>query len=238
MNESKYTKTITVVPSMCGRSESLSIPGIFTLFMDIASLHANALHVGYHDLAAKNLFWVTAKTMVTIHRLPALDDEIELATWPGKPEKINLYRYYTICNDGGLLVEGKTLWVVMNLAERRIYDGGNIYPDELLFSDAKAADSAFSRLIPREGTPVGNYQILSTDIDVGRHMNNVAYVRAFNSLFSCDAWEKQKFDTIEVHFKNQCFEGDVLNFTKYEADGMQIFNAKNGKATAVIIVLR
>lgn len=62
------------------------------------------------------------------------------------------------------------------------------------------------------------YTVCSTDIDLGGHMNNAAYVRALAGAFSCDEWQKLNIRELEIAFRAPCYEGDTLVWQK-RADG-------------------
>ena len=48
-------------------------------------------------------------------------------------------------------------------------------------------------------------------------MNNIAYIRAIAGLFPAKEWQDMELSDVEIHYKNACFEGDVLTFQKKAA---------------------
>ena len=74
------------------------------------------------------------------------------------------------------------------------------------------------------------YTVRSTDIDLGGHMNNVAYVRAIAGAFSCDEWQKMDIRELEIAFRAPCYEGDTLVWQKRADDALSLRAAlPNGK---------
>ena len=57
---------------------------------------------------------------------------------------------------------------------------------------------------------LGVYMVRSTDIDLGGHMNNAAYISAFASLFSTDEWNSMSIREIDAVYRAQCFEKEEL----------------------------
>jgi hypothetical protein len=50
-------------------------------------------------------------------------------------------------------------------------------------------------------------------------MNNTAYLRAFESLFSSEEWNAMDIRYLEVWYRSQCFEGEVLTARRALLDG-------------------
>ena len=78
----KLEKTFAIVPSQCDSTARLGIPNAFSLFMDIATEHADQLGIGLKDLGPQNKFWLTVKSKVHFYDMPALSDVVTLTTWP------------------------------------------------------------------------------------------------------------------------------------------------------------
>ena len=66
---------------MCDNLKKLSIPNIFSLFMDIAAEDAMQIGLGPDDLG-ENLFWLTVKTKIRFYERPEAMKTVTLDTWP------------------------------------------------------------------------------------------------------------------------------------------------------------
>ncbi len=58
----------------------------------------------------------------------------------------------------------------------------------------------------------------NTDIDMARHMNNVAYVRAIVNAFPLKAWKALNVRQMDVIFLTSAHEGDALRFQQRRSD--------------------
>ena len=224
MINSIYSREIVITPSICDFSGVLSVPDVFSVFMDIATEHAESMGIGFLGMAKRDFFWITAKTMVKIYRRPRMSQTATITTWPENPEGLKCFRDYKLTEGDEVLAVGKTLWAVMDMKTGRLHKPEEVYPEGLVISDEKVLPEDFSHAKPGfDGEEFGRYIVKSTDIDVGRHMNNAAYLKAFASLYSSEEWKflLKKFPEplIEVQFRNQCFEGDELTFTRQPGDG-------------------
>ncbi|MBQ1371539.1 MAG: hypothetical protein IIY70_01280 [Oscillospiraceae bacterium] len=219
--EAQMTRELIVLPSDCDREAKLSVPDLFAWFMDVATLHAQSLGVGIDDMLARGQFWLAVKTKVHILRRPRMMEPVSLFTRPLAPEKIRTIREYRLEREGELLAEGKTEWAVLDTNTGKLCPMAGIFPAELELAKEPAYPVPFARLNPdfSEAEPVGQYTVRSTDIDVGGHMNNVAYLRAVFGLLSGKELEQLPCRELEIIYRSPCFEGDTLSVRRRRTEG-------------------
>lgn len=210
--EASYEMRHTVLPSLCDWEARLSVDGTFGLCMDIATAHAQLLGVGAAEMQQRGLFWLTVKTRMEFFRRPAMMEEVRLVTRPIRPERVRALRDYALYAGRELLVRGKTEWAVMNTQTGRLAPMQGIFSPELELAPQSQDPTPFDRLDPdfSRAETVGSYRVCSTDIDLGGHMNNVAYLRAMLGLLSTDRRKTLPQDRVELIFRVPCFEGEVL----------------------------
>ena len=207
-------------PSVCDASGHLSYPGAFGLFQDMAAAHAEPLGVGFEAMAAKGLFWLTVKTKIVFLKRPKIDETVLLRTWPEKPGAIRCHRSYELLQDGEPCLLGRTEWAVTDIGTHALVPPAALFPAELDYPPAACAE-AFARIPPRteDFSPCGEHLVRSTDIDVGGHMNNAAYLLAvFGALTSAEIAARE-IRTVDAIFRAPCFEGDRLTVERREAGG-------------------
>ena len=119
--------------------------------------------------------------------------------------------------DGELLAEAKTDFVDTNIRTHQLVKVTDFFPQQeeitrSLADQALPLPEAAPRISPdfSEGEEKGTYTVRSTDIDLGGHMNNVAYLRAIMGLFSCREIEDMAWSDIDIAYRKPCFEGEVL----------------------------
>ena len=100
----------------------------------------------------------------------------------------------------------------MDIASGRLRHIEGIYPEDMELSGKLSMTDEFVRFGEEldGGEIIGTYTLRSTDIDIGGHMNNTAYLRAFESLFSSKEWNSMDIRFLEVWYRSQCFEGETL----------------------------
>ena len=159
-------------------------PAAFTIFQGIAAQHAELIGVGAAAMAKRGEFWLTVHTRVDFLQRAGLMDELTAATWPEPCDgKVRCYRSYSL-HRGDALALGDAR---SGRPHRKKADA--------VRADRLSADFPFSdrtgitdphplRGRPDAGGARARLYGPPTDIDFGRHMNNVAYVRVLLDCFS------------------------------------------------------
>ena len=83
------------------------------------------------------------------------------------------------------------------------------------------------------------HQVRYTDLDKSGHMTNLKYVDLFLNAFSSEFWDGFQIGEFELHFLDQCFEGEVIHVYKKVEDKMIILLAvhENMSVCAVASIL-
>ncbi|MCQ2427949.1 MAG: thioesterase, partial [Clostridia bacterium] len=211
--ENKLVKEITIQSGFCDFTGRLGFTGCANLFIDSAGEHAEKLGIGMSTMGRENKFWTVYKTRIDFFDRPKMLEEVTLTTWPEKPSVFMGVRNYTLSGNGRTLCAGKTQWVVVDTVTGKPQNMKNVYPADMIPLEDHAIDEPFERFTG--GVPeqvLGKYTVRSTDIDIGHHMNNVAYIRATEGLFSTKELKYMDLKSIEIHYQKSCYEGDELEF--------------------------
>lgn len=231
----KYEKEIIVNPSRTDFSGKLGVSSCFDLFMDIANEHADKLGCGLSSFSEKGLFWLTAKSRIRFYRRPSICETVMLSTWPETASGTKCIRNYQLKKGSEILAEGKTLWAVLDINSKRPIDIRKVYPDVWELKDDSFHPGEFSEIHIDETQKFAEYRINSGDIDLGRHMNNVAYIRALLKTKTTEELKTFSPSEIEIHYKSPCYEGDLLEFSKSVDDSGLYIKGSVGDRTAVLM---
>ena len=232
----KYTKQITILPSQLDAEGKLGMANTFDLFMDTATEAAGAMGVGWDFLKKKGMFWITVKARVRFLKAPGVLDEVEVATWPEQPGEKRCNRYYTITRDGELMAVGKTEWAIVSMLTHRPQPMDKVLPRGYVYPEESASPEPFPMIDEAFPEPAYcEHRVSALDIDMARHMNNVAYVRAIINSFSTKEWKKLNVVQMDVIFRSSAVEGDVLRLQKRQSGNIiDIRGSLDGDRTSVL----
>ena len=232
-----FEQTRVITPSIADSKGRLSFHDVFDVFMDIASEHAQRLGIGLEAMARRDLFWLTVKTQIRFLDRPRIMEPVTVRTWPEAPGKLRGNRSYQIVRGGEVLVAGKTEWAVMHMKSKQLVLLDGVYPSELSFTEGSACPSPFARIPDDFGScaVTARYTVRSTDIDVGGHMNNAAYVRAMLGCFRSEELRALSVKSIDVVFRSPCFESETLSLQQKQTEnGLDLRFAKEDGSTAFL----
>ena len=218
--ECRFEKETVIPLSLCDISGRLSVHNVFGMFMDLAAEHAEIIGLGADRMAERNMFWLTVRTKIRVSHLPKMMTSVTGCTWPETPGRVRCNRHYTLKCAEQICAEGVTEWAIIDTNNGKLCKASDIYIDGTVFSDKKTDVEPFEK-IPDDFSAadvIGTYRISSSDIDLGRHMNNAAYVRALLGAISCNELETLNITDAEVVFKHPCYEGDVLSICRRNSD--------------------
>ena len=211
--QARYSRDITILPSQIDAYGYLRPDEAFSLFMEIATEAAGRIGVGMDFLKKRGMFWITVKTKVRFIRRPGILDAVRVSTWPERPGEKRCNRHYEISRDGEPLVVGKTEWAIVSVLTGRPQNLRRLLPDDLEYGDAPACPEPFPMIDENFAEPpFAEHRVGALDIDMARHMNNVAYVRAIMNCFTVDEWRRMDVRGMDVIFLASAREGDVLRF--------------------------
>lgn len=231
-------KDFIVLTSLCDAEGKLGIRNIFDICMDLASEHAARLGVSYYEMLERRCFWVAVRTRIKFYRRPMLMACVQAETWPGKPGIAKCDRFYRLSADGELLAEGRTEWAAQDVDTgmvRRSTSYG--YPIDLVHRDEKVCAEVFTRFKdfkPADDSGTRHYTVGSMDIDLGRHMNNVAYIRMLLGTFTTEEQAGMDISEMEISYRLGCYEGEKLEINReLREDGWYFQVRKPDGETAV-----
>lgn len=234
MEQSTLSREFLIAPDLCDQRGQLTVLGALTLFQSLASEHAEQIGVGFAAMAQRREFWLTVHCQVELLRPVPLLSVLTGETWPERcrPEDIRCFRSYRLKLGEEVVAVGRTQWAILGDAGKVVPFGASCFPQDFPFPESSAIPGRPARFVddlPDEGL---SYCVRSTDIDVGHHMNNVAYVRA---LLGClQSEELTRVRSFEIHYGAPCLEGDVLTLCRRdEADGVRLTAKKAGGKAAV-----
>ena len=239
--EAVYERRQIIAPSMCDASGRIGLSAAFALFQDIASEHAEELGVGFADMVQRGAFWLTVRTRVHFYRRAALMQTVDVRTWPAAPGSTRCDRFYSMSAQGQTLIEGRTEWCVYDLAAkavRPLSEAG--FREGLVYSGERVLDAPYARFRHdfTDSDRVATFAVRPSDVDVGRHMNNVAYLRLLVDSFSVDEMERMKVREMEILFCMPCFEGEELDVLRRRTDDGYEFGVRrpDGRYAALALM--
>jgi len=156
----------------------LSLVSAINYFQESAWRNAEALGLGFQELAAKDRYWVLSRMYIEMYRYPLWGDSVQLETWPKGMESLFAMRDFRIKSADGkeLLGAGATAWLIIDGTTHRLQRIEQVCVDMPCYPQ-NAVEHKLDK-IALAATMTPNIRIIAgyTDVDVNRHVNNVCYL--------------------------------------------------------------
>lgn len=243
MQQGYFEKEFVLTPDYCDARAGLSPLGAFTIFQAIATQHAELIGVGGAAMAKRGEFWLTVHSRVDFAAGAKLMQTLTAKTWPEPCDEtsIRCFRSYSLRCGDTLVARGRTQWAILGPEKKVVPFGQSGFPQDFPFTGEEGITDAPVRFRD-DFTPddfVRSYTVRPTDIDFGRHMNNVAYIRVLLDCFSADQIASGKIASIEAHYSAPCLEGETLSvYQKQDGGTVRIAIKKSDGKPAVMAAVR
>lgn len=222
-----YTKEFLISTSLTDVKSTLSPDKVFTIFQDMASEHAEILGIGGYVMMDRGLFWMTIRTRIRAYRLPKLMEKVKALTWlaPFKDRDIRSNRYYRLYAGEELLAEGCTEWAVYSFEKKTVVRLEEAHMPQIEFLPEEVTVSKFSRFHnePAETDEVFSHKVVFSDVDLGQHMNNCAYVRAMFDTIELPEYKKLTPAEMEICFRAPSLPGETVSIRRRKEENGYLF---------------
>ncbi len=181
--------------------------------IEAATLHANALGIGYSNLSEHRLGWVLARLAIEVRRYPAINETYTLDTWIEGYNKYFSDRCFVMTDERGEVVADiRSVWVAIDTATRRMADLTRLDRKSFPTADracpvGKCRALTIAQDAAAEHTP---YSFRFTDFDFNRHVNTVRYLEAVINQRPLDFYDSHDIAVLEASFEHECRFGSAV----------------------------
>ena len=212
--EGYFEKEFVLTPDYCDARAGLSPYGAFTIFQAIATEHAERIGVGGAAMAKRGEFWLTVHSRVDFVGRAHLMQTLNAKTWPEPCDEtsIRCFRSYRLTKGEQIVALGRTQWAILGSEQKILRFEQSGFPADFPFPETAAIDEPPVRFHDElaQDDLVYTHLVRATDIDMGRHMNNVVYIRLLLDCFRAKELAFGAVKRIEAHYASPCLEGETL----------------------------
>lgn len=188
------TEAYTVKSTDVTIMRTMRLSTLLKLSQEATVKHTTLLGMGREFTLDKGLLWVITQQELKINRLPAYDEKITIKTRPGRQLHLFFPRYTEFISNGLVLVEVKTLWILIDEKTRKA-----VFPDRYnIHIEGESAPGDFP--LPRIKSPSGDPEIqndskaLYSECDINGHINNSRYFDICDDLMKKEDHENFSHD--------------------------------------------
>ncbi len=209
----QFTATWQLTAGQTDAQGLMPLPLVVARAIEAATLHANALAIGYSDLATRRLGWVLARLGIRMHRYPRINETYCIDTWIEGYNRFFSDRCYAMYTpEGEPLADIRSQWVAIDTATRRMADLSELERDSFPTQDRPCLVPRLSRPAIAPGcTPdEAAYTFTYCDIDFNRHVNTVRYLEAVLNTRPLEFYDTHRASELEMSFERECHFGQTV----------------------------
>ncbi len=235
--QNEYTMTLKIASYDVGAEDRMKLSAVLRYQQEAGEQHLLPAGLGWRDMIAMGMVFVTSRWHTVIHRLPHMEETVTLTTWHRNRKGPRFFRCYEWRDaQGNLLIEGVMQFALVSVEQHRLLRGDE-FMERAPLPDVERTVSCADpgRFAIDETAPVGTYTVRRSDLDRNGHMNNTHYAD-FMLDFAPDGAEGTPA-AVQLHFAGECRLGDTLTMAAApdEAGYIVVGDTSRGRAFAARI---
>lgn len=225
----RLSRPFFVSANEANAQQELAAHILVTNIIDVATEHANRLHIGNPDMEELNGGWVLSRLTVEMERWPEVNTKYWLETWVETYNRYFSERSFRIYNrEGETLGYARTVWMIIDTSTHTNLGLSHLPLSEALIDGEVAPIERQKRQCPvvtgeeaqtRESRkpcltatlPPVKYRFKYCDIDFYRHVNTVRYVMLLQNQYSLEDMDANRLKRMELMFMREAHYGMTVD---------------------------
>ena len=179
--ETVYSRTFQVDAYETDASSRATPETLCNYMQEIAGQHAQQMGVDIKALNQNNQTWVLYRMHVKFHELPYWQTPVHIETWPSDADTMRAYRSFEAKNaDSDTPIAGAlSYWMILDMETRRPVQMPEELQNRHFANRTWPVAPQYDRLkfmLSEESAYKAVFRVRRSDIDMNRHVNNVAYI--------------------------------------------------------------
>ena len=158
-------------------------------------------------------FWMLARMWFRLDRPLHWGEELTIHTWHRGGKGASMYRDFDLYVDGVRVGEAVSVWVLVQLADRKILRLSQIPELEGTGGGERNKDIQLSKLRMPEKMHLAEHRLMHySDTDINGHVNNTRYADFACDAIRADQLPKEQFVSgMQLGYTAECRSGEVID---------------------------
>ena len=222
-------------------NERLSVMETLKLMQRVTFAHSSLIGLDHKTMIERdNAFWVITKMKYVCRHPICANQKITLKTWTREPQSVRFIRDLQIKNKNKLMINGLSEWCCLDYETRALRRSNSIKYPNLEMIETKNNNITFTNLkadVDKKDF-VYSRSIMSTDIDVNLHTNNLKYTNIALDALTLEELQTKPIKEYEIYFVNETKIGDKIDVYKKKVKGYYYIEGKRGEQTIFRVVIK
>lgn len=224
--EAIYSERFFISANEANAEQELSLPILTSKIIDVATDHANSLHIGNPDMTDISGGWVLSRLTIEISRYPKVNEFFSVRTWVSSFNSRFSERSFEILDgEGRTLGYANSIWMILNTETREglPLTHFSLAPELTGRPLAPIAKQTKHHPIAEEeiSVPDRHYRFGYCDLDCYRHVNTVRYIMLLLNSFTLDDFDRTRVRRLELSFLREAHYDMTVTVRRRDEDTMQ-----------------
>lgn len=207
--ESRYFLT----PAECNPQGRMPITLLINRLIEVATLHANELGIGYASLVEHNETWVLSRVAVEMTLYPGVNSTYTIRTWVSSINRLFSERDFEILLDNGTVIgHARTVWAVINTETRAGADISKFeWIERMIPADKQSPIAKPARPVAvTDPTRTEPYTFTYCDIDFNRHVNSSRYIELLLNQWPLEFHDLNRLTRFEIAYIREAYFNETV----------------------------
>ena len=236
-----HTEKFVINDTNVDFNETVSVVELMKLFQVATFNHSQKIELDHKTMIDKsNAFWVVTKMKLVLNKEIYSQEKISVTTWTHELGNVRALRDCVFKSGKLVKVKGNAEWCCLDMETRKLRKFSSIIYPNLEMEKTKNNNLSFTNLREEvtEKDFVYKKTIMSSDIDINNHTNNMVYNRIALDAFNVKELRQMQIKEYEIYFINESYEGDVVEVFKKKVKQHYYIEGKIQDKTIFRVVIK
>lgn len=202
-----FERDYFLTPAECNPEQRMPITLLINRLVEVATLHANVLGIGYASLVDRHESWVLSRVAVEVKRYPGVNETYRITTWVCGVNRLFSERDFEISipSTGEVIGHARTVWAVINTDTRAGADISRMEWINALVPDKQCPVEKPERLTALKEFRMVPYRFNYCDIDFNRHVNSARYIELLLNQWSLEYHDTYRLTRFVIAYMRQAY---------------------------------
>lgn len=211
MKQAVFEEEYFLTPAECNPQGRMPITLLINRLIEVATLHANQLGIGFASLVGRHETWVLSRVAVEMGRYPRWNERYRIATWVSSINRLFSERDFEILDgEGRVIGHARTVWAVMNTDTRQVADISQMEWVREFIPGRECPVAKPGRLRPLTAFESHPYRFTYCDMDFNRHVNSSRYIELLLNQWDLAFHDCHRLTRFEIAYVREAVYGEEV----------------------------
>jgi len=230
-----FSRQFYLLPGECNSEQEMPLWLLVNRIIEVATLHADSLGIGYRRLSRDNQAWVLSRMAIEMERYPKAGENYTLATWIESFNRHFSERNIEILDgDGTAIGYARTIWSVIDTGARTSCDISALASMAGNIAEKECPIERQSKIKAVERLHEARHTFRYSDIDFNRHVNTMRYIEMMLDMLPVELLTLDAPLRLDIHFLHECRFGQTLRIGCEERERAALFEISADDGVAAV----